>query len=127
MYGLAGLVFSLVVLLKANLPVHVQAMVGCTGLHKGPGGFRDKTSGEEQKPPKNRQQKQCGDTGTSDSPVEEVPVVRDKDVGLRLMDVFKPPLNERGLDKKENSHQTKPAILTTAFGQLLPQRRTQVP
>ncbi|KPP64768.1 peroxisomal membrane protein 2-like [Scleropages formosus] len=38
MHGLARLVLPLTVLLEPNFLVHAQPMVGCPGLHKGPGG-----------------------------------------------------------------------------------------
>lgn len=46
--------------------------------------------------------------GISDLPVEEVPVVGDKDVGLRLVDVLKPPLDKSGLKQRRTPLRPKP-------------------
>lgn len=98
MKGLVRFVLALAVLLEANFLVHVQSVLSGSHLHKGPEGGRrgpmirrvtTVTSGRQA----------CSQD--SNSPVKEVPVIRDEDIGLGLMDMLKPPLNESGLKPKE--------------------------
>lgn len=87
MDGLAGLVLALAVLLEADLPVHVQSVKRRSSLHEGPevsSGRRERKDGSE---------REKHSTGETNSPVEEISVVRHKDVRPGFLNVIEPALN----------------------------------
>lgn len=111
--SLAGFIFSLIVLLEADLPMHIQAKLGRPGLYKWPEDIEHmllvKTQNHQNHMPNKNINQTTGNLCDiiSDNltvivlkhvlPVKEISVVSDKNVWLGLMDMFKPSLNERGL------------------------------
>lgn len=62
----------------------------------------------------------------SNSPVKEVPVVGDKDIGLRLVDVLKPPLDESGLKQRRHALRPKSRTHRQLLDSAYPQRGKEV-
>jgi len=100
--GLTGLVLSLVILLEADLSVHVQAVEGGPGLDERPGRSRHRERERAVRPTPEDTHRPVG-TAHGSSPVKEVSVVGHEDVRLGFLNVIKPSLNERRLQRSQGA------------------------